>query len=142
LKKRKGNPRTEKIGLNYIEKITTDACHVFRRVLEEDVGIDADIEICRNNSEPTGILIAVQIKTGESYIRSEKNDSFVYYPAIDDLKYWHEYSLPVYLLICRPELNIVYWADIKDFLKNYNFEDIISGIVPRKTIISKKIYFL
>lgn len=137
MKNRKGNSKTERIGLNYVEKITIDAGHIFRNVLEEDVGIDADIEICRNDIEPTGILIGVQIKTGESYIRSEKNDSFVYYPSTDDLKYWHEYSLPVYLFIYRQKLNVAYWSDIKEFLNNYKFEDIIAGIAPNKIIISK-----
>lgn len=49
LKNRKGNSKTERIGLNYVKKITIDAGHIFRSVLEEDVGIDADIEICRND---------------------------------------------------------------------------------------------
>ncbi len=128
---------TENEGLNYVKTVTNRTGHIFREILKEDIGIDAQIEVCLNQEEPSGILIGVQIKTGESYIKSETNDSFIYYPSIDDLQYWRDYSLPVYLIIYRPEKDIAYWSDIKDCLKDHQFEDIISGIVPKKIIIYK-----
>jgi hypothetical protein len=137
LKERKANSKTEKIGLNYVEKITNDMGHIFRRVLDEDVGIDASIELCRNENIPTGTQIGLQIKSGNSYLNSKNDNSFTYYPSIDDLQYWNNCSFPVYIIIYSPKEKVAYWADIKEFLENYNFEDIISGITHKKIIINK-----
>lgn len=127
-------------GVIHMMQVTNDAGHIFREVLKEDVGIDAHIEVCRN-SEPTGMLIGLQIKSGESYVHSETPDSFTYYLKIDDLKYWQEYSLPVFLVIYRPSEQRAYWVDIKEFMKGHKFEDMLSGMAPKKCIVDKSNIF-
>ena len=136
---KKINPKTwtETEGVNYAEKVTNDAGHIFRKILEKDVGVDAHIEICRNKNEPSGILVGLQIKSGESYVRSETTTTFTYYPKVDDLKYWQKYSLPLFLVIYRPSEQRAYWVDIKEFLKEHKFEDILSRIAPKKFIVDK-----
>jgi len=136
VKKRKPEVQTTNEGVNHARQVTNGAGHIFREVLEEDFGIDAYIEVCQNGG-PTGMLIGLQIKSGESYVHSEKPDSFTYYPKADDLKYWHEYSLPVFLVIYRSSEQRAYWLDIKEFTEGHKFEDILSGMVPKKCIIDK-----
>lgn len=140
IKKRSQKTQIAEEGVIHVRKATHDAGHIFREVLKEDIGIDAHIEIC-HNSEPTGILIGLQIKSGESYFRSETPESFAYYPKIDDLKYWHEYLLPVFLVIYRPLEKRAYWVDVKEFLKEHKFEDMLSGVTPKKIVLDKRNLF-
>jgi hypothetical protein len=140
VKKRKQGVRTAREGVIHMMQVTTDAGHIFREVLNDDYGIDAQIEVCQNDG-PTGMLIGLQIKSGESYVHSETPDSFTYYPKADDLKYWQEYSLPVFLVIYRPSKRRAYWLDIKEFMKGHVFEDILSGMAPKKCIIDKSSIF-
>ena len=62
----------------------------------------------------------------------------MYYPSTDSLfEILARIFSPIYLLIYRQKLNVAYWSDIKEFLNNYKFEDIIAGVAPNKIIISK-----
>jgi hypothetical protein len=140
VKKRKPEVQISKEGVNHARQVTNDAGHIFREVLEEDYGIDAHIEVCQNDG-PTGMLIGLQIRSGESYVHSEKTNSFTYYLEIDDLKYWHEYSLPVFLVIYRPSEQKAYWVDIKEFMKGHKFEDMLAGMAPKKCIVDKSSIF-
>jgi len=140
-KKRLQTVRTGNEGVIHAWQVTNDAGHIFREVQKEDIGVDAHIEICRNNGEPTGILVGLQIKSGESYIHSETSETFTYYPEVDDLKYWQDYSLPLFLVIYRPSERRACWVDIKEFLKEHKFEDMLSEIAPKKFIVDKSNIF-
>jgi hypothetical protein len=136
-KKRNSKMQIANEGVIHVRQITNDAGHIFREVQEEDIGVDAHIEICRNKDEPSGILVGLQIKAGDSYVHPETPETFTYYPKVDDLKYWREYSLPLFLVIYRPSEERAYWADIKELLKEHKFEDMLSGIAPKKFIVDK-----
>ena len=71
MKKRAANAAKENAGINHVRQITDREQHIFRRVLEEDVGVDAHIELCRRPEEPSGVVVGVQVKAGESYVRNE-----------------------------------------------------------------------
>jgi hypothetical protein len=59
------------------------------------------IERYSTNNEPTGKLIALQIKTGASYFRP-KGDDFVFYGELRHLEYWTRHSLPMFLVLHDP----------------------------------------
>jgi hypothetical protein len=139
-KKRNSKAQTEKKGVIYVRGITNDADHIFREVLEEDVGVDAQIEICANG-KPTGMLIGLQIKSGESYIHSETPEVFTYRPRVSDLRYWRDYTLPLFLIIYRPLINEAYWVDIKEHIQGNKLEDMILGLIPKKVLINKRNIF-
>lgn len=142
LKGRSANAQSEYRGINHVKSITEKAGHIFRPVYIEDVGIDAHIEICRKGKEPSGKQIGFQIKSGESYIKAEKSDSFIYYPDDDDLQYWKNYSIPVYLIVFNPKENQAYWFDITRYLKDsYSFEKIIIGTNKKKLTFNKNNIF-
>ena len=58
----------ERIGVSSVEKIINQMGMIFREQPVDDYGIDAQIEIVENKCA-TGKLIAVQIKSGNSYFK-------------------------------------------------------------------------
>lgn len=102
---------TERIGVNETERIVIKSLGwVFREQLLVDVGIDAIIEIVKNG-EPTGKLIAVQIKSGSgNFYRTEKNLS--YYVSNIHYNYWLNLCIPIILVAHIPEDEKTYWQEI------------------------------
>ena len=140
-KKRSANAAVENAALNYIRDITNREHHIFRRVLEEDVGIDAHIELCPNRDEPSGSVVALQVKSGDSYIHQENASTFAFYPEVEDLQYWQSFVLPVYLVVYRPGGGTAYWLDVKEACANGRFEDMLAGVIPKKLIFQKSNLF-
>jgi Domain of unknown function (DUF4365) len=137
VKKRAANAAKENAGINYVRHITDREEHIFRGVHEEDVGVDAHIELCHRPEEPSGFVVGVQVKAGESYIRNETESTFTFYPSIEDLQYWLSYALPVYLVVYHPARDIAYWLDIKKACDDKRFADMRAGISPCKLVFQK-----
>lgn len=108
---------TERLGVIKTEEIfVRDFNWIFREQPIVDMGIDAHIEIV-DEGKPLGILIALQIKTGQSYFY-EKENFFTYYINDIHFDYWLNHSLPVILIGFLPEKNIVLWQFInRDFIE-------------------------
>lgn len=87
----------------------------FREQPVPDFGIDAHAEPFKDG-EPSGKLIALQIKAGPSYFKEQVAEGWVYRPDNDKadrhLRYWLRHSLPVILLMHRPDSGVTYWARI------------------------------
>ena len=103
--------KTERAGLIAVEQACNLLDLIWRDLLQEDVGVDGTIEIALGEF-PTGKLVGAQVKSGASYIRSETDTSFKFYPDADDLAYWTELSIPLFLLVHSPAENVVYWTDV------------------------------
>ena len=102
------NPLTERVGVNAVEAIINNVFGwFFREQPIGDYGVDAQVEEMINGL-PTGKLIALQIKTGQSYFRSQ-GDDFVFYGETRHLKYWTQHRLPVYIIIHNPENGLTLW---------------------------------
>lgn len=112
MRQRPPNSKTEREGLLAVEHACHDLDLIWRDQFQEDVGIDGTIEIALG-AFPTGKLVAAQVKSGMSYIRSETDESFRFYPRQDDLAYWEGLSIPLFLLVYHPENRTVYWADVQ-----------------------------
>ena len=105
----------ERLGVNMVERIVTrDLKWIWREQAVLDFGIDGHIEIVGDDGEPTGQLIAVQVKSGPSYFRRE-GDSFPYYVDERHVKYWDQHCLPTILILHHPDdqLTVWQWADLK-----------------------------
>ncbi len=76
-----------------------------------DVGIDMQVEIVEDNI-PTGQLLALQIKSGNSYFKEEKDNAFIFRGEKKHLEYWSNYSLPVFLILHNPTTNKTYWQRV------------------------------
>lgn len=104
---------TERIGVNAVERvILRDFGWIFREQPIDDMGIDAQIER-KDDGNPSGKLIAVQIKTGKSHFK-EKDEFFTYYGDLTHLDYWTNHSLPVLLISHFPDTNETYWVFVNE----------------------------
>lgn len=113
--KNKKTSSTAKAGINNVRSVVEAANSLFHKIDQEnDLGIDAIIELIRNET-PTHKQLAIQIKSGESYY-DRKSDSCLL-PVGNHLDYWAKHPLPVYGVVYVPSLLLSSWVDIKYFLK-------------------------
>ena len=105
----------ERLGVNAVEKIILEANWIARSILQTDVGVDMEVEVC-DNGEPTGQLIALQIKSGKSYFKEEDFKGIIYRGKNVHLKYWLNHSLPVILVLHNPITKQTIWEIINDNL--------------------------
>lgn len=87
---------------------------IFRQQPISDRGIDGEIEIQTPDRDATGLLIALQIKTGSSYLSGKTDSGFVFRGKNRHLSYWRRHSLPVVVVLHDPDANISYWQRVED----------------------------
>ena len=99
-----GIDQTDRSGVHAVGLIFSKELNwIFREQTVSDYGIDAHAEIKDDEGNPTGKLIALQIKSGKSYF-IKKGDGYVYRGKIRHLKYWESHCLPSssFSIIQRP----------------------------------------
>lgn len=83
---------------------------LFRRNHDEtDVGIDGFIDIVESDGNVTGKCLAVQIKHGNSYLKTKTEDGYTYYGNIKHINYFANYPIPVLIIVCDPESKVCFW---------------------------------
>lgn len=102
----------ERTGVLHVASILTQMGLIFRESSNSDTGIDGYIEEVNDNHEATGRLLAVQIKSGTSYIH-EQGDDIAFYADESHIKYWKLYPIPVILCLHNPENGCTYFQTIK-----------------------------
>ena len=140
---------TERIGVNAVENIIiSEFKWIFREQPIADMGIDAHIEIVEDG-EPSGVVIGVQIKSGDSHVVRKKG-SLVFYFNNVHYNYWTKHSLPLLLIIYLPNSRITYWQFLnkitikKSKKKNWKIELPLSqelnaaSMEPIKSYIKKQ----
>jgi hypothetical protein len=104
----KSNTRnTEQLGINAAQTILTEEFGwIFRERSKADIGIDAEAEV-----EHEGVLIQIQIKTGQSHFSVLKNakDGLTYYIDKYHFDYWSSLKAPVLFIAHIPEGRKTYW---------------------------------
>ena len=104
----------ERRGVALVQSLTvTDLRWIFREQAVSDVGIDAHLEVVVEG-RATGRLLALQIKSGESYFREPVAKGFVFHSDQQHLDYWLNHSLPVFVVICKPGTQEAYWQVVSD----------------------------
>ncbi len=66
---------TDRIGVGKVELVISELGWIFREQPIVDMGVDATIEQVFNGN-PTGKIIAAQIKSGKSYFKNQ-NEQFI-----------------------------------------------------------------
>lgn len=103
-----------KRGINFIHAIVDDNDCFFHEIKQEnDVGIDGIIELS-DRGVLTGVNVAVQIKTGDSYIDCLNKKCVI--PIGKHKSYWKNHALPVYGLACDLTNSCFYYVDIKNYI--------------------------
>ncbi len=104
---------TERIGVNAVEQIVIkELGWIFREQPIVDVGVDAIIEQCENGN-PTGKLIAVQIKSGESHFHIT-DSRLIYYASHIHYHYWLNLNIPIILVAHLPNSEETYWQHLSE----------------------------
>lgn len=115
--KRKKSKATARTGIKYVRDIVESHNCVFQEIdLENDVGNDAYIEFIQEE-DATGCCIAVQIKSGASYV-SKNGDSFILKGDKEHFVYWDSHILPIGAVIYDPRNNKAAWCDVTEFLES------------------------
>lgn len=99
---------TERMGVNRCEAAFLKIKMVFREQKIGDYGIDAIVET-KDEEYYSGKLIGVQIKSGESYFKEEKDGNIVFRIESKHYKYWSNYSIPVIIVLYSPSLDTCIW---------------------------------
>ncbi len=84
---------------------------IFREVSKRDVGVDAQVEVCRERLA-TSRLLALQIKAGESYFTESTADGWIYRGNRDHLDYYLAHSLPVLMVLYDPRSGGAWWQHV------------------------------
>jgi WD40 repeat protein len=95
----------EQILFGHVQAIAGEANQIFRRVAEYDYGIDGEIEFKDNDGQPSGKRIYVQLKSGNSYLRTRRGDGREVFDVKNErhLSYWVSQPADVYLVIRQTE---------------------------------------
>ncbi len=122
------NDNKERIGVYKVASILSEMRLIFRETSNSDTGVDGLIEEVDDEYHATGRIMAVQIKSGSSYLH-DGGDVWHFY--IDDAhkNYWRLYPIPVFLLVYNPNDENVYYTDVKYILNTQERIDIPKGHV-------------
>ena len=105
---------TAKKGINYIKRVVkSSGCHFFEIRQENDIGLDAIIELYENDI-PTGKMFAVQVKSGKSFYTPTKQSCKI--PIEKHRDYWLNHDFPVIGIVYVPALFEAFVVDIKKYL--------------------------
>lgn len=112
-------PQTEDLGIAYVHSQVAKMGFFFREQSKHDFGVDSHIETADANGLATGRNIAVQIKSGASYIKQNEKGDLVHYTDEKHILYWAQHSLPVILIIFDPQTETAWWCDVKAYISRH-----------------------
>lgn len=138
--KAKKSDRTERIGVGIAMSAFESQGFAFREQSESDYGIDAHAELIEFE-QPTGRLLAIQIKSGPSYLSDRSPDGFIFRAEKKHVKYWQNHSLPVLICLCDIDSKTIYWQIVNANTatstgKNYKFNIPASQQIDSSSVIA------
>ena len=122
---------TERVGVLTVANIFTQMGFIFRETSNSDTGIDGYIEEVNDNQEATGRLLALQIKSGTSYLH-DRDDHFEFYADDSHIKYWKLYPIPVVLCVYNSATKCAYFQPIM----RHSQDNSTKIHIPKKHILS------
>jgi GTPase SAR1 family protein len=114
----------EQILIGHMMAICGEANQVFRTVSMFDYGIDGEVEFKDKDGHPSGKKIYVQLKSGNSYLRTRRRDGREVFDVKNDrhLEYWISQPVDVYLVIRQTDERTgeetIRWMNVTRYLKN------------------------
>lgn len=138
---------TERVGVHKTALIFLEELKWLEREQPiSDFGIDMHVEIVENGI-PNGLLFALQIKSGPSYIKTNSNNtSIIYYGELKHLDYWTNHSLPVILVIYDTDEEVAYWEFVNEQTiqltdKSWKIEISKENVLSKHSIENLKKYY-
>ncbi len=114
----------EQILIGHMMAVCGEANQVYRPVSMFDYGIDGEVEFRGNDGQPSGKKIYVQLKSGNSYLRTRKSDGREVFDVKNDrhLEYWINQPVDVYLVVRqtdeRTAKETIRWMNVTRYLKD------------------------
>jgi hypothetical protein len=109
---------TERTGVILFAGLVNQFGYIWRETGNADVGIDGQVEHVNTDGACTGHVVAVQVKTGSSFIDNGDTHDIAFYPNEKHIHYWRTFPVPVILAIVDPDSEIVYWTDVRRWLRS------------------------
>jgi GTPase SAR1 family protein/DNA-directed RNA polymerase subunit RPC12/RpoP len=114
----------EQILIGHMMAIAGEANQIFRPVTMFDHGIDGEVEFKDNDGKASGKRIYIQLKSGNSYLRTRKGDGREVFDVSNDrhLEYWISQPVDVYLVIRQTDelsgQQVIRWMNVTRYLKD------------------------
>lgn len=99
-------------------KVAAEAGHIFRPTPNSDWGIDGEIEFKNERGEASGQRVYLQLKSGDSYLRTRKRDGKEIFTINKPrhAEYWRSHAYPVLLVILNSSGQIR-WMNVTEYLQ-------------------------
>ncbi|MFO1499292.1 MAG: DUF4365 domain-containing protein [Verrucomicrobiota bacterium] len=112
------NESKERVLVGEVISTVALAGQISREKNVSDHGIDMEIEFKNDQSEATGEMLFLQLKSGDSYLRERKQDGAELFTIKDERheRYWMNQKFPV-LLVVRSSDGEVRWMEVRDYLR-------------------------
>ncbi len=113
----------EQILIGHMMAIAGEANQIFRELTKFDYGIDGEVEFKDNDGKASGKRIYIQLKSGNSYVRTRKSDGREIFDVSNErhLDYWVNQPVDVYLVIRQTDeasgVQVIRWMNITRYLK-------------------------
>ena len=113
----------EQILIGHMMAIAGEANQIFRPVTMFDHGIDGEVEFKDNHGNASGRRVYIQLKSGNSYLRTRKGDGSEIFDVSNDrhLEYWINQPVDVYLVIRQADelsgRQVIRWMNVTRYLK-------------------------
>src|SRR6185503_15936166 len=102
-------------GIALCDLIVSTLGHIFRTQESNDRGIDAHVELVKQDThEPMGEIVALQVKGGPSYFNEVTGTGVTFRGSVEHLDYWLNHCLPVFLVLVEVATRKAYWQEITD----------------------------
>ena len=122
----------EREGVSAVQNIVyRELKWFFREQTVDDYGIDAQIEVT-SQEYPTGKMIAIQIKSGESYFISTTEEGIIFRFDEKHKKYWLGHVLPVIVLLYHPVSQECIWEVIDKFTVEQVSDTRYKIVIPKE----------
>lgn len=114
----------EQILIGHMMAIAGEANQIFRPVTMFDHGIDGEVEFKDDDGKASGKRIYIQLKSGNSYLRSRKSDGSEVFDVKNErhLDYWVSQPVDVYLVIRQTDEmtggQTIRWMNVTRYLKD------------------------
>lgn len=83
---------------------------LFREQPLEDYGIDAHVEVVESGNVK-GRLVALQIKSGDSWLKPSATGGWNFYPEKKHVTYWQNHSLPVAIVVWQESSDTLFFRE-------------------------------
>jgi hypothetical protein len=104
--------QTERVGVDAVRLAFSRLGWFPRETERPDYGVDLFVETATDDGRPTGRHLAVQVKSGTSYIGASGDG--VVRPDQAHIEYWQGYSMPIIVAVYDPGTEAVYWQVVSD----------------------------